>query len=167
MLFLQNRKILVTYIDPEIMVNGLREEMRAICQFSQDMEQFTMKWIDEEGNFYFSRCRILFVNQFFLVGDPCTISSQVELDEAIRLYEVNKDSEITIHGMYSPIRKYNAHSYFTFCIVFPNVPAAPGLPCQGEDRSIYRRGARRWRKLYRVNGHLFQAKRFNRVRIIG
>ncbi|GLG94381.1 Diacylglycerol kinase 1 [Gryllus bimaculatus] len=29
-------------------------------------------------------------------------------------------------------------------------------------RSIYRRGARRWRKLYRVNGHIFQAKRFNR-----
>ncbi|XP_058789125.1 atypical protein kinase C isoform X2 [Phymastichus coffea] len=46
--------------------------------------------------------------------------------------------------------------------VFPTVPAAPGMPCQGEDRSIYRRGARRWRKLYRVNGHTFQAKRFNR-----
>ncbi|XP_050549826.1 atypical protein kinase C isoform X1 [Spodoptera frugiperda] len=46
--------------------------------------------------------------------------------------------------------------------VFPNVPAAPGMPCAGEDRSIYRRGARRWRKLYRVNGHIFQAKRFNR-----
>ncbi|KAJ8674961.1 hypothetical protein QAD02_010747 [Eretmocerus hayati] len=46
--------------------------------------------------------------------------------------------------------------------MFPNVPAAPGMPCQGEDRSIYRRGARRWRKLYRVNGHIFQAKRFNR-----
>lgn len=29
--------------------------------------------------------------------------------------------------------------------------------------SIYRRGARRWRKLYLVNGHIFQAKRFNRV----
>ncbi|KAF0286950.1 Atypical protein kinase C [Amphibalanus amphitrite] len=28
--------------------------------------------------------------------------------------------------------------------------------------SIYRRGARRWRKLYKVNGHIFQAKRFNR-----
>ena len=28
---------------------------------------------------------------------------------------------------------------------------------------MYRRGARRWRKLYRVNGHLFQAKRFSRV----
>ncbi|XP_027238978.2 uncharacterized protein aPKC isoform X1 [Penaeus vannamei] len=31
-----------------------------------------------------------------------------------------------------------------------------------EDGSIYRRGARRWRKLYKVNGHIFQAKRFNR-----
>ncbi|XP_044737714.1 atypical protein kinase C isoform X1 [Chrysoperla carnea] len=49
-----------------------------------------------------------------------------------------------------------------YASVFPNVPAAPGMPCQGEDRSIYRRGARRWRKLYRVNGHIFQAKRFNR-----
>jgi atypical protein kinase C iota type len=38
------------------------------------------------------------------------------------------------------------------------------MPCQGEDRSIYRRGARRWKKLYKVNGHIFQAKRFNRVR---
>ncbi|KAI5712190.1 hypothetical protein M8J75_006531 [Diaphorina citri] len=49
-----------------------------------------------------------------------------------------------------------------YATVFPNVPPAPGMPCQGEDRSIYRRGARRWRKLYRVNGHIFQAKRFNR-----
>ncbi|KAM4651210.1 protein kinase C zeta type isoform 2-T2 [Discoglossus pictus] len=35
------------------------------------------------------------------------------------------------------------------------------------DESIYRRGARRWRKLYRVNGHLFQAKRFNRKAYCG
>ncbi|XP_061379116.1 atypical protein kinase C isoform X2 [Danaus plexippus] len=49
-----------------------------------------------------------------------------------------------------------------YATVFPNVPPAPGMPCAGEDRSIYRRGARRWRKLYRVNGHIFQAKRFNR-----
>lgn len=32
--------------------------------------------------------------------------------------------------------------------------------------SIYRRGARRWRKLYCANGHTFQAKRFNRVRLL-
>ncbi len=59
------------------------------------------------------------------------------------LYEINKEAELSVH-------------------VFPGVPPAPGMPCQGEDRSIYRRGARRWRKLYKVNGHIFQAKRFNR-----
>ncbi|KAJ8866846.1 hypothetical protein PR048_032707 [Dryococelus australis] len=41
-----------------------------------------------------------------------------------------------------------------------------GRPCRESNPvclgSIYRRGARRWRKLYRVNGHIFQAKRFNR-----
>ncbi|CAH1772824.1 unnamed protein product, partial [Owenia fusiformis] len=115
--------IMVTQIDPSITYDGLCDEMRDICQFDK-VQPFTMKWVDEEG-------------------DPCTISSQMELDEAIRLYEVNKDSEITIH-------------------VFPNVPDRPGLPCAGEDRNVYRRGARRWRKLYRINGHRFQAKRFSR-----
>ena len=59
----------------------------------------------------------------------------------------------------------DAHSALSFPLlaVFPGMPAAPGMQCQGEDRSIYRRGARRWRKLYKVNGHIFQAKRFNRV----
>ena len=33
------------------------------------MEDLTVKWMDEEG-------------------DPCIVQSQVELDEAIRLYEV-------------------------------------------------------------------------------
>ncbi|XP_018333062.1 atypical protein kinase C isoform X3 [Agrilus planipennis] len=118
-----NGEILITYIDQHITLDKLCQEIREICRFTQD-QVFTMKWVDEEG-------------------DPCIISTQMELDEAIRLYEINRDSEITIH-------------------VFPNVPSQPGMPCQGEDRSIYRRGARRWRKLYRVNGHIFQAKRFNR-----
>ncbi|CAH0564822.1 unnamed protein product [Brassicogethes aeneus] len=118
-----NGEVLITYIDQCITLEQLCHEIREICRFSQE-QVFTMKWVDEEG-------------------DPCTISSQMELDEAIRLYEINRDSELTIH-------------------VFPNVPPQPGMPCQGEDRSIYRRGARRWRKLYRVNGHIFQAKRFNR-----
>lgn len=43
-----------------------------------------MKWVDEEG-------------------DPCTLSSQMELTEAIRLYEINKDSELVIHGKWSQI----------------------------------------------------------------
>ncbi|KAF7992763.1 hypothetical protein HCN44_005107 [Aphidius gifuensis] len=123
-----NGQVQITYITAGMTVGKLREEMRTICGFSaatsSGNDQFTMKWVDDEG-------------------DPCRIASQQELDEALRLYELEKDTEITIH-------------------VFPNVPAAPGMPCQGEDRSIYRRGARRWRKLYRVNGHIFQAKRFNR-----
>ncbi|XP_043269541.1 atypical protein kinase C isoform X2 [Venturia canescens] len=124
-----NGEVQITYITAGISVDTLREEMRTICGFGtagpgSGPDQFTMKWIDDEG-------------------DPCRIASQHELDEALRLYELEKDTEITIH-------------------VFPNVPPAPGMPCQGEDRNIYRRGARRWRKLYRVNGHIFQAKRFNR-----
>jgi hypothetical protein len=67
---------------------------------------------------------------------------------------------------FSPIRTVMDETNYLFAsilsAVFPNVPPQPGMPCQGEDRSIYRRGARRWRKLYRVNGHIFQAKRFNR-----
>lgn len=43
------------------------------------LQVFTMKWVDEEG-------------------DPCTISTQLELDEALRLYELNRDSELTVHG---------------------------------------------------------------------
>ena len=31
--------------------------------------------------------------------------------------------------------------------------------------NMYRKGARRWRKLYRMNGHLFQAKRFSKVTV--
>ena len=40
---------------------------------------FTIKWVDEEN-------------------DPCTISSELEVQEAIRLYEANKEAELTVHG---------------------------------------------------------------------
>lgn len=118
-----NGEVMITYISENITYDELCNEIRGICRFSPD-QVFTIKWVDEEG-------------------DPCTLTSQLELTEAIRLYEINRDSELVIH-------------------VFPNVPSAPGMSCVGEDRSIYRRGARRWRKLYKVNGHIFQAKRFNR-----
>lgn len=118
-----NGDILVTNIKNEMSYSDFCREIKVICKFDE-YQPFTVKWLDEEG-------------------DPCTISSQVELDEAIRLYEVNKDSELNIH-------------------VFPNVPERPGMPCAGEDRNMYRRGARRWRKLYVYNGHSYQAKRFSR-----
>uniref|UniRef100_A0A672HDU9 protein kinase C n=1 Tax=Salarias fasciatus TaxID=181472 RepID=A0A672HDU9_SALFA len=117
------RDIMITHFEPSISYEGLYGEVRDMCSMDND-QLFTMKWIDEEG-------------------DPCTVSSQLELEEALRLYELNKDSELIIH-------------------VFPCIPEKPGMPCPGEDKSIYRRGARRWRKLYYASGHAFQAKRFNR-----
>lgn len=48
-----------------------------LIHFQQQV--FTIKWVDEEN-------------------DPCTISTQLEMDEAVRLYEANRDSELVIHG---------------------------------------------------------------------
>uniref|UniRef100_A0A7N4PHH5 protein kinase C n=1 Tax=Sarcophilus harrisii TaxID=9305 RepID=A0A7N4PHH5_SARHA len=117
------RDMLITHLDSSMTYDELCEEVREMCSLHQQ-QPITLKWIDDEG-------------------DPCTISSQMELEEAFRLYCQHRDEGLIIH-------------------VFPSIPEKPGMPCPGEDKSIYRRGARRWRKLYRVNGHLFQAKRFNR-----
>uniref|UniRef100_A0A4W6BRM9 protein kinase C n=1 Tax=Lates calcarifer TaxID=8187 RepID=A0A4W6BRM9_LATCA len=111
-----------------ILTFSLCEEVRTMCSVAKQ-QPITLKWIDDEG-------------------DPCTISSQMELEEAFRIYNRTKKSGLLLH-------------------VFPSIPERPGMPCPGEDKSIYRRGARRWRKLYRVNGHLFQAKRFNRKAYCG
>ncbi len=70
--------VFITYIDHGISYDRLLGEMRDICGFHKNYP-FTMKWVDEEG-------------------DPCTVSSQIELDEAIRLYEINKEAELTVHG---------------------------------------------------------------------
>jgi len=81
-----NGEVLITYINPNITLEQLSEEIRDMCKFTLD-QAFTIKWVDEEG-------------------DPCTISNQLELDEAIRLYEVNKDTEIVIHGEWFQIQLY-------------------------------------------------------------
>lgn len=75
-----NGEIMITYIDENITYENLCHEIRGICRFPTD-QPFTIKWVDEEN-------------------DPCTISTQMELDEAIRLYEINRDSELVIHGEY-------------------------------------------------------------------
>lgn len=113
--------IMVIYIKNSIKLDELVATIRSICKFDSQ-QLFTIKWVDEEG-------------------DPCTLSSQIELDEAVRLYYLNKESELIVH-------------------IFANIPERPGTQCAGEDRSIYRRGARRWRKIYLVNDHKYQAKRF-------
>ncbi|XP_059808170.1 protein kinase C zeta type isoform X1 [Hypanus sabinus] len=120
--------ILITNLDAAINYEGMCSEVRDMCNLQQN-QPITLKWIDNEG-------------------DPCTVSSHMELEEAFRLYNQSGESGLIIH-------------------VFPSIPEKPGMPCPGENKSIYRRGARRWRKLYRVNGHLFQAKRFNRKAYCG
>ncbi|XP_057335472.1 atypical protein kinase C-like [Microplitis mediator] len=72
-----------------------------------------------------------------------------------------KDKRQEAYDLFT-LSRTTPQDHHQFTKVFPNVAPAPGVPCQGEDRRIYRRGAQRWRKLYRVNGHIFQAKRFNR-----
>lgn len=53
------------------------------------------------------------VRPFSDTGDPCTISSQTELNEAIRLYDLNKDSELALHGMLSI---YMSTFLFSLCV---------------------------------------------------
>uniref|UniRef100_A0A3B3WY85 protein kinase C n=1 Tax=Poecilia mexicana TaxID=48701 RepID=A0A3B3WY85_9TELE len=120
--------MLITDLAATVSFVELCEEVRTMCSVAKQ-QPITLKWIDDEG-------------------DPCTISSQMELEEALRIYSRSKTSGLLLH-------------------VFPSAPEQPGMPCPGEDKSVYRRGARRWRKLYRVNGHLFQAKTFNRKAYCG
>jgi hypothetical protein len=53
-------------------------EIMGICRFGPN-QLFTVKWIDEEG-------------------DPCILSSEAEFNEALRLYALNQDNELIIHG---------------------------------------------------------------------
>lgn len=39
---------MITYINPNLSYEQLRQEMRGICRFTPD-QVFTMKWVDEEG----------------------------------------------------------------------------------------------------------------------
>lgn len=56
----------------------------------------------------------LSVIRLTLSGDPISIDSQMELDEAVRCLNAAQDAELNIH-------------------VFVGKPELPGLPCQGED----------------------------------
>jgi hypothetical protein len=69
--------IMVIYISENVRIIEFFGLIRNICKFDVE-QQFTIKWIDEEG-------------------DACTITSQNELDEAVRLYYLNKESELHIH----------------------------------------------------------------------
>ena len=76
-------------------------------------------------------------------GDPITLESQRDWNELLRLFPYNQEGIIFIH-------------------VFEGPKPPPGQLCEGEDINLYkRRGAKRWKKQLRLNGHIFQAKRLN------
>ncbi|CAH3038016.1 unnamed protein product [Porites lobata] len=214
--------IMVLSMQSRITLEKFCADMRGIFKFDED-DEFTMKWLDEEG-------------------DPCTISCQEELNEAIRLYELNRDSELVVHlfkgipdeagrlcdgetnvwsisgifgeGIvedaeksgrnYGLIRRASARFFgsikrarrsisgsLTSVLSRQNINAEkvekecpskksnntkgrrPRSFAFGEEFSvlsiptdkgnIYRRGAKRWRKIHIVNGHSFVAKRFSRL----
>ncbi|BFG03537.1 atypical protein kinase C [Drosophila madeirensis] len=76
-----NGQVIITTLNKNVSYEELCYEIRNICRFPID-QPFTIKWVDEEN-------------------DPCTISTKMELDEAIRLYEMNYDSQLVIHGVVS------------------------------------------------------------------
>uniref|UniRef100_A0A915E159 Protein kinase C n=1 Tax=Ditylenchus dipsaci TaxID=166011 RepID=A0A915E159_9BILA len=118
-----DRQTLVIYVPDSVGLSLFYEKVRDACNLSHN-QPITVKWIDIED-------------------DPCTITSQMELAEAIRLTFELKDIELKVH-------------------VFLGIPLSPGAPCPGEDKTVYRRGARRWaKKIYHVKGHTFQPKRLN------
>ncbi|KAH7710155.1 hypothetical protein AAVH_22560 [Aphelenchoides avenae] len=118
-----SKQVLVVYFGSTIGLDIFYARLREACKL-QPNQPVTAKWIDNED-------------------DPCTISSQRELDEALRLTNELQDAELRVH-------------------IFLGLPIAPGAPCPGEDKTVYRRGARRWKKKsYHVNMHHFEPKRLN------
>lgn len=160
-------EVLVLYMYPPMTLEAFSEGIRGTCHFDA-LQPFTMKFVDEDGHFIFilirKFCSVFTI--FFFLGDPCTISHQCELDEAFRLYFQGKDADLSLHGLNWKLF-LNCAKIFSFkkkkTLVFPNVPFAPGAACDGENPHVYRKGARRWKKTYCVNGHAFHAKRFNKV----
>nr|XP_045584228.1 atypical protein kinase C-like isoform X2 [Procambarus clarkii] len=74
----------------------------------------------------------------------------------------NPSMSMPAQKYWSPIQPHNKNVLFhSFTNIFRFQPSNLHGPYD-DTGSIYRRGARRWRKLYKVNGHIFQAKRFNR-----
>ncbi|MEE6483860.1 hypothetical protein FKM82_013675 [Ascaphus truei] len=89
-----NGDILITRLGASMSYDDLCQEVREMCKLYH-WQPITLKWIDDEG-------------------DPCTISSQLELEEAFRLYSKHKEEGLSIH-------------------VFASIPEKPGMPCPGED----------------------------------
>ncbi|KAF0992139.1 hypothetical protein HZS_6079 [Henneguya salminicola] len=101
-------------------------------QLKIDEDVITIKWTDDEE-------------------DACTISSQIELDEAKRIFGISKMEYLVVNGILTVIIQ-----------VFKGDPLYIGGPCSGEE-NLYRNGAKRWRQIYCYNSHVFHRKRYNKI----
>ena len=63
------------------------------------------------------------------------MQSQTELDEAIRLYEVEAPLQKFFKSIFGMFLQVHKEAELTVH-VFPGLPPAPGQLCHGEDRSI-------------------------------
>ncbi|KAF6110895.1 protein kinase C zeta [Phyllostomus discolor] len=90
--------MLITSLDAATTFEELCAEVREMCSLHPG-QPLTLKWVDSEG-------------------DPCTVSSQMELEEAFRLCCQHRDDGLILH-------------------VFPSIPEQPGMPCPGEDSRVF------------------------------
>uniref|UniRef100_A0A0K0FC25 Protein kinase C n=1 Tax=Strongyloides venezuelensis TaxID=75913 RepID=A0A0K0FC25_STRVS len=111
--------VFILWIENNLSYETFESTIKDICRISFE-EKCTFKWVDDEG-------------------DPCTISSLIELEEAINVTNENEDNEMCVY-------------------VFNGQPIIPGMPCKNEVDNIYRKGAKRWKKFYYNNGHRFYSK---------
>ena len=93
-----NSDLVYLQLEPTIKLNELIQKLRCAWSMS-DSHLMTVKWLDDEA-------------------DLCVLSTQIELDEAIRLYNLNEEDSLALH-------------------VFVGKPTEPGMLCPGEHK-IYR-----------------------------
>ena len=66
------------YLDPRTPLEEARKELRSQCTLKSETP-FNLKWLDVEG-------------------DPISVDTPRDWDEAIRLYMYNQETELILHG---------------------------------------------------------------------
>ncbi|KAG9328979.1 hypothetical protein JZ751_008525 [Albula glossodonta] len=135
--------MLITDLNASMNYRDLCDEVRVMCSLPQQLP-LTLKWIDDEGGEGL-QCRIeISKAQSAQPGagavgseksfratqerDPCTISSQMELEEAFRLYSRNRNSGLLLHGeSLSPFPVFPKKSFLAFL---------RGLACPVREKTI-------------------------------
>ncbi|KJE89495.1 protein kinase C [Capsaspora owczarzaki ATCC 30864] len=124
--------------------------------YNMTNEELVVKWIDEEG-------------------DPCTMSTDLELWEALRLFKTNKDQVFRIIVTATMSRTLSIKNSFkrkpaeaakpSVQILEPNNLHNPAASPMKRTDTINRVGGIRRVKVHKVNGHSFRATHFHQPTI--